>query len=108
MPDGFWLGVAATIVAFVLCALTGWLWRRHIAWRDFSRIRFIPPPRVGRWQVWRLSSYPAGGETLMGRYRLALSARLVAWAANRSVVNPAYSCETRRSVRPLTSIPKES
>lgn len=100
MPDGFWLGLAATCVAFALSALVGWLWRRHLAWRGFSHVRLVPPPKVGRWQVWHLSSYSAGGETLMGRYRLALSARLVAWGSTRSSMNPAHRYEARRAGRP--------
>lgn len=100
MPDGFWLGVAATCATFALCALTGRLWRRHIAWRDFSHVRLIPPPKVGCWQVWFISRYPAGDEKPIGRYRLGMSARVVAWAANRRVANPAYSYEARRAARP--------
>ena len=99
MPDGFWLGVAATVIAFALVVLLGWLWRRYVAGRDFSGIRFVPTPKVGRWQVWRLSGYPAGGERRVGRYRLRLPARLVAWALNHGEVNPAYSYEVRRAQR---------
>jgi len=46
---------------------------------DLSRLRIIPPPSgQGRWQVWAVSRYPAGGERLVGRYRTRWVARRIA------------------------------
>ncbi|MEV4705044.1 hypothetical protein [Actinoplanes sp. NPDC049316] len=45
---------------------------------DLSGIRIVPPPRVARWCIVAVSTYPAGGEQVIGRYR---SHRVAAWIA---------------------------
>lgn len=57
--------------------------------------RIIPPPKVGRWQVVAVSTYPAGGERRVGRYRMRVAARLVAWALARRFP-PTSRYEVRR------------
>lgn len=61
-------------------------------------MRLIPAPRVGRWHLWAVSLYPAGGERMIGRYRLRLTATILARALPRS-----SSEQARYEVRPATA-----
>lgn len=65
-------------------------------------MRLIPPPRIGRWRVWKISHYPDGGRWLVGRYRARFVARLIAWSLNRQRVTPMHHFEAH-PVRRVTS-----
>lgn len=58
-------------------------------------MRLVPPPRTGRWLVWKVSHYPAGGEWLAGRYRARWAARIVAWGLNRQRWTAMHHFEVR-------------
>lgn len=58
-------------------------------------MRIIPPPKVGRWQVWWVSHYPSGEERPIGRYRLRCVARLIASSLNRQRTSPMWHYEAR-------------
>ena len=59
-------------------------------------MRLIPAPKIGRWHLWAISLYPAGGERLIGHYRLYWTAQIIARALPRS-----SSEQARYEVRPV-------
>ncbi|MEU8334712.1 hypothetical protein [Micromonospora tulbaghiae] len=86
-------GVCATAGAVGAVYLPRWLARI-----DLSRLRIIPPPRgEGRWQVWAVSRYPAGGEYRVGRYRARWVARRIAAHLNDGPDGAVRRFEARRT-----------
>jgi hypothetical protein len=81
--------------------------RPALARIDLSRLRIIPPPSgSGRWQVWAVSRYPAGGERLVGRYRARWVARRIAAHLNDGPDGMVSRFEARRT-NPA-SLPRQS
>ncbi|MEU0078422.1 hypothetical protein ABZY58_11045 [Micromonospora tulbaghiae] len=93
---------AASLVFSGVCATAGALGAvylpRWLARIDLSRLRIIPPPSGdGRWQVWAVSRYPAGGEYRVGRYRARWVARRIAAHLNDGPDGAVRRFEIRRT-----------
>ncbi|MEU8158154.1 hypothetical protein AB0B94_31250 [Micromonospora sp. NPDC048986] len=106
MPDGFWLGFASGALLAPAALAVKSVWRRY-GWRIRWSGRIIPPPTVGRWQVWAVSAYHGVPDRMVGRYRLRWSARIVAWGQTRQTPRTTYQQFDVRRAAAVASTAKE-
>lgn len=77
-PRDLWVGAYVAPDAVYVCPLPLVVIKVDRSLRDRAGLRLVPPPKEPRWHIVAVSTYPSGGEQVIGGYR---SRRVATWIA---------------------------